>query len=359
VVEEAALPDIASYVGPWWVPVVYIIIVGHITNLCVTLYLHRSATHEGVKFAPPIEHFMRLWLWLTTGMKTREWVAVHRKHHAFADREGDPHSPHTEGLAEIVFGGVFFYREEAKNEETLEKYGRGCPDDSLERHVYTGRPFLGLLLMLGVDIVLFGIGWGMIAWACMAVWVPIFGNVINGVGHAVGYRNFETKDESRNIIPLGLWIVGEELHNNHHADPRSAKFRAKWYEFDIGWVYIKLLSWIRLAHVIYARQVSASEFAERYYRRATDAAAELTATASAAARRATGAAEAMTATASAAAKRAHLAAGEAAKRAQEAAGEAARKAHEAAGEAARRAQGAAVAAAEAIRPIQDPRPAVE
>jgi stearoyl-CoA desaturase (delta-9 desaturase) len=280
---------------------------------------------------------------------------VHRKHHAFADREGDPHSPHTEGLAEIVFGGVFFYREEAKNEQTLEKYGRGCPEDWMERHVYTPRPFLGLLLMLGVDILLFGIGWGLIAWACMAVWIPIFGNVINGVGHAVGYRNFDTKDESRNIIPLGLWIVGEELHNNHHADPRSAKFRAKWYEFDIGWVYIKLLSWVRLAQVIYARDVSAREFAERYYRRATDAAAELTA----AARRASGAVEEMTANASAAARRAQLAAGGAARRAQEAAGGAARKAHEAAGEAARRAQGAAAAAAGAIRSQPDPRPVIE
>ena len=337
VVEEAALPEIVSFAGPWWVPVLYIVILGHITNLCVTLYLHRSATHEGVKFAPPIEHFMRLWLWLTTGMKTREWVAVHRKHHAFADREGDPHSPYTEGLAEIVFGGVFFYREEAKNEQTLEKYGRGCPDDWVERHLYTGRPFIGLLVMLTVDILLFGIGWGLIAWASMTVWIPIFGNVINGVGHAIGYRNFETKDESRNIIPLGLWIVGEELHNNHHADPRSAKFRAKWYEFDIGWVYIKLLSWVRLAHVIYARDVSARVFAERYYRRASDAAAELTASASAAARRASGAAEAVTASASAAAKRAQVAAGEAAKRAHE----------------------AASAAADAMRPIQDPRPVVD
>jgi stearoyl-CoA desaturase (Delta-9 desaturase) len=353
IVEEAELAGIASFAGPWWIPILYIVIVGHISNLCVTLYLHRSATHEGVKFAPPIEHFMRLWLWLTTGMNTREWVAVHRKHHAYADREGDPHSPQTEGLAEIVFGGVFFYREEAKNEQTLEKYGRGCPDDWLERHVYTARPFLGLLLMLATDILLFGIGWGLIAWACMAVWIPIFGNVINGVGHAVGYRNFDTKDESRNIIPLGLWIVGEELHNNHHADPRSAKFRAKWFEFDIGWAYIKALSWIRLAKVIYAREVSAREFGERYYRRATDAAAELTASASAAARRASDAVEEMTASASAAARRAS----DAVEEMTASASAAARRAQVAAGEAARRAQEAAAAA---IRPHQsDPRPVIE
>jgi stearoyl-CoA desaturase (Delta-9 desaturase) len=313
------MPDFAAFAEPWWVAVLYIIVVGHISNLCVTLYLHRSATHEGVKFAPPVEHFMRAWLWLTTGMNTKEWVAVHRKHHAYADREGDPHSPHTEGLLEIVCGGVFFYREEAKNADTLEKYGRGCPEDFIERRLYTPRPALGILIMLLVDLYLFGIGWGLIAWACMAVWIPIFGNVINGVGHAIGYRNFDTKDESRNIIPLGLWIVGEELHNNHHADPRSAKFKAKWYEFDIGWVYIKLLSWVRLARVIYARNVSAAEFAEKYYKRATVAAAEVSASASAAARRAGESAAEMKASASAAARRAHVAANEAARRASEAA----------------------------------------
>ncbi|HSJ09318.1 MAG TPA: fatty acid desaturase, partial [Longimicrobiales bacterium] len=304
------MPGFAAFAEPWWVPVLYIIVVGHVSNLCVTLYLHRSATHEGVKFAPPVEHFMRAWLWLTTGMNTKEWVAVHRKHHAYADREGDPHSPHTEGLLEIVCGGVFFYREEAKNAETLEKYGRGCPEDAIEMKLYTPRPAMGILIMLFVDVFLFGIGWGLIAWACMAVWIPIFGNVINGVGHHAGYRNFETKDESRNIIPLGIWIVGEELHNNHHADPRSAKFKAKWYEFDIGWMYIQLLAAVRLAKVIYARNVTAREFAEKYYRRASEAATEVSVTASTAARRAQEAAAEMGASASAAARRAHDAAAE-------------------------------------------------
>jgi hypothetical protein len=196
--------------------------------------------------------------------------------------------------------------------------------------------------MLLVDIYLFGIGWGLIAWACMAVWLPIFGNVINGVGHYTGYRNFDTKDESRNIIPLGLWIVGEELHNNHHADPRSAKFKAKWYEFDVGWVYIRLLSAVRLAKVIYARNVSAVEFREKYYKRASDAAAEVGATAGAAARRA------------------QVAAGDAAKRAQVVAGDAAKRAHVAAGDAARRAQLAAEAAGEAAAEVVRPtRPAVD
>ena len=267
------MPGFAALAQPWWVPILYIIVVGHITNLCVTLYLHRSATHEGVVFHPIVRDFMRVWLWLTTGMNTREWVAVHRKHHAFSDREGDPHSPANEGLLEIVFGGVFFYREATKDREMVEKYGKGCPDDRLERHVLTGHSFWGLFVVMGIDIYLFGLDWGLVAWSAMAVWMPVFGNVINGIGHALGYRNFETKDASRNIIPIGLWIVGEELHNNHHADPRSAKFRAKWYEFDIGWMYIQLLSALKLASVIYARDVSAREFADKYYIRATHAAA--------------------------------------------------------------------------------------
>jgi stearoyl-CoA desaturase (Delta-9 desaturase) len=265
------MPGFAPFAQPWWVPVLFIVIVGHITNLCVTLYLHRSATHEGVKFHPAVEHLMRLWLWLTTGMNTRQWVACHRKHHAFSDREGDPHSPVNEGLLEIVFGGVFFYREAVKDQEMIDKYGRGCPEDWMERKVYGPFPFGGILLMMAVDLALFGLGWGLVAWSCMAVWIPIFGNVINGVGHALGYRNFDTKDHSRNIVPIGIWIVGEELHNNHHADPKSAKFKAKWYEFDIGWMYIRMLSAVRLANVIYARNVSAREFADKYYQRAATA----------------------------------------------------------------------------------------
>ena len=275
------MPEFGSLATNWWVPVLYIIIVGHITNLCVTLYLHRSATHEGVKFHPAVEHFMRFWLWMTTGIVTVEWVAVHRKHHAFSDREGDPHSPVEEGVLAIVFGGVFFYREAAADKETLTKYGRGCPTDWVERKVYTGNHALGLLLMACVDLMLFGLPWGVVVFSAMAVWIPIFGNVINGVGHAIGYRNFDTKDSSRNIIPVGLWIVGEELHNNHHADPKSASFRAKWYEFDIGWVYIKLLSWVKLAKVIYARNLSAKEFASKYYAKAADSMSSARANASA------------------------------------------------------------------------------
>jgi stearoyl-CoA desaturase (delta-9 desaturase) len=266
------MPEFGSLAFAWWVPVLYIVVLGHITNLCVTLYLHRSATHEGVKFHPIVEGFMRTWLWLTTGIVTVEWVAVHRKHHAFSDREGDPHSPVEEGLFAITFGGVFFYREAAADKDTLTKYGRGCPTDWAERNIFTRNRMLGLMIMACIDLMLFGLPWGVVVFSAMAVWIPIFGNVINGIGHAIGYRNFDTKDASRNIIPVGLWIVGEELHNNHHADPRSASFRAKWYEFDIGWVYIKLLSWVRLAKVIYARKLTAKEFAAKYYEKAADAA---------------------------------------------------------------------------------------
>ncbi|MDX1396758.1 MAG: fatty acid desaturase [Gemmatimonadota bacterium] len=259
------MPGYGALSTPWWVPVVYVIALGHITNVCNTLYLHRNQTHGGVEFHPVVAHAMRFWLWLTTSIVTREWVAVHRKHHAFADREGDPHSPVVEGLAAIAFNGLFFYRKAARDPETLEKYGKGTPDDWIERHVYTGKRTLGLFIMLALDIWLFGWAVGLIVWSCMAIWIPIMGNIINGIGHALGYRTFETRDHSHNIYPWGMWIVGEELHNNHHADPRSAKFKANWWEFDIGWAYIRVLSLLRLANVIYARSVSAREFAARYY----------------------------------------------------------------------------------------------
>jgi stearoyl-CoA desaturase (delta-9 desaturase) len=273
------MPGFAILAEPWWVPVLWVLAFGHITNLCVTLYLHRSATHEGVVFHPAVRNFMRFWLWLTTGMITKQWVAVHRKHHAFSDREGDPHSPAVEGLLEIVFGGVFFYKNAVSDKEMVEKYGKGCPEDWIEYNVFQKFPFGGLATMMVVNTFLFGLPTGLVVWAGMAVWIPIMGNIINGIGHAVGYRNFATKDESRNIVPLGLLIVGEELHNNHHADPRSAKFKAKWYEFDVGWVYIRMLSALRLAKVIYARRISAREFAEKYYSVASEKAANASAAA--------------------------------------------------------------------------------
>jgi stearoyl-CoA desaturase (delta-9 desaturase) len=240
------MPGYAVLAHPWWVPLLFVLAVGHAQNICVTLYLHRSATHEGVKFRPAVEHLMRLWLWLTSAVVTREWVAVHRKHHAFADKEGDPHSPAVAGFWGIVLGGVFFYQRAARDPALVEKYGDGCPDDWVERHLYQGKRLLGLALMLVVDIYLFGIVLGPLVWSAMAIWMPIMGNIINGVGHALGYRNFG-------------------LHNNHHADPRSAKFKARWFEFDIGWIYIKILSFLKLARVVYARSQNAKEFAAKHY----------------------------------------------------------------------------------------------
>ena len=261
------MPGYAALSTPWWVPVAYVLALGHITNICITLFLHRGQTHGGVEFRPVVAHAMRLWLWLTTAIVTREWVAVHRKHHAFADREGDPHSPVVEGLAPILLNGLFFYRRSARDPETLEKYGKGTPDDWIERHVYGNdrTRSIGIFLVLALDVFLFGPALGLVVWSFMAIWVPLMGNIINGLGHAVGYRTFDTRDHSRNIYPWGMWIVGEELHNNHHADPRSAKFRARWWEFDIGWAYIRALSLLKLADVIYARSVSAREFAAKYY----------------------------------------------------------------------------------------------
>ncbi len=238
----------------WWIPIVFVVIMGHITNVCVTLFLHRSQTHRSVNFHALASIPMRIWLWLTTSIVTKEWVAVHRKHHAFADREGDPHSPLIEGLRNIVIKGAFYYRKAIGQPGMLEKYGKGTPNDWLERHILTRRNTLGIILLLGIDLYLFGIMVGAIVWGVQMIWIPFWAaGVINGIGHAIGYRNFEVKDESRNIAPLAIWLGGEELHNNHHADPHSAKFKAKWYEFDVGWFYIRLLALVRLAKVQYAR----------------------------------------------------------------------------------------------------------
>ncbi len=331
------MPGFAVLAEPWWVPILWVMVFGHITNLCVTLYLHRSATHEGVVFHPAVRNVMRFWLWLTTGMITKQWVACHRKHHAFSDREGDPHSPAVEGLLEVVFGGVFFYKNAVSDREMVEKYGKGCPEDWIEHNLFQKFTFGGLASMMLVDTYLFGLPIGLVVWVCMAVWIPIMGNIINGIGHAIGYRNFATKDESRNIVPLGLIIVGEELHNNHHADPRSAKFKAKWYEFDAGWLYIRLLSAMRLAKVIYARSVTAKEFAEKYYHTASEKAAN----ASAAAREA----------AAVASVRAKEAAGMAGAKAKEAAEAASARAKEAAEAVSARAREAARAALPEDRPL--------
>lgn len=219
-----------------------------ITIACVTLYLHRSQAHRAVTFHPVVAHFMRLWLWLTTGMNTKEWVAVHRKHHQASDTPTDPHSPQIYGIWTVLFKGALLYVK-AKQDPEVMKLGVGTPDDWVERNIYTPHPLAGILLMLVIDLLLFG-PVGFIVWGVQMLWIPFWAaGVINGLAHWVGYRNYNTKDTSRNLSPLGIWIGGEELHNNHHGDGANANFSTKWYEVDIGWVYISVLKFLRLAKV--------------------------------------------------------------------------------------------------------------
>jgi stearoyl-CoA desaturase (delta-9 desaturase) len=228
--------------------ILYILIVTHITIACVTLFLHRSQAHRGVEFHPVVSHFMRFWLWLTTGMVTRQWVAVHRKHHRFTEQDGDPHSPHVHGFWRVLFTGAGLYHLASKDSAMVTQYGAGTPDDWVERNIYSKHSKLGILLMLLIDMVLFG-WWGLVVWGIQMIWIPFWAaGVINGIGHWTGYRNGITKDHSRNISPLGIVIGGEELHNNHHLDPANPRLSRRWFEFDIGWAYIRLLSVLRLAH---------------------------------------------------------------------------------------------------------------
>ena len=224
---------------------IFILIMTHITIVCVTLYLHRSQSHRSVTFHPVVAHFMRFWLWMTTGMNTREWVAVHRKHHQAADTLYDPHSPKIYGIFTVLFMGAFLYVQAKKDPEVL-KLGIGTPNDWVERKVYTAHPYLGILLMLAVDLLLFGL-MGLVIWGIQMIWIPFWAaGVINGLAHWWGYRNYNVADTSRNLLPIGIWIGGEELHNNHHGDGASAKFSKKSWEFDIGWFYIKLLATVKL-----------------------------------------------------------------------------------------------------------------
>ncbi len=243
------LPFFGALGTTWWQPIVFLVVAGHFTNVCVSLFLHRSQTHGGVRISATASIPMRLWLWLSTSIRTKEWVAVHRKHHAFADLPGDPHSPVLEGLFNIVAKGYFYYRKAAREPGILEKYGRGTPNDWLERHLVGRLSWLGIVTMLTVDVYLFGFFIGPLVWAGQMLWIPFWaGGIVNGVGHHTGYRNFSIKGASRNIIPIAILLGGEELHNNHHADPSSAKFKARWFEFDIGWTYLRLLSLLGLAH---------------------------------------------------------------------------------------------------------------
>jgi stearoyl-CoA desaturase (delta-9 desaturase) len=225
------------------------LVMTHITIVCVTLYLHRSQAHRGLEFHPILSHLMRLWLWLTTGMVTKQWVAIHRKHHRFTDVEGDPHSPVVYGLREILFKGVSYYYQEGKNANVIMQYGVGTPNDWIERNLYTPHSRWGILLMLVIDLVLFGL-WGLLVWGVQMLWIPFWAaGVVNGVGHAVGYRNHETTDQSRNIVPWGIIIGGEELHNNHHRRPADPKLSHQWWEFDIGWLWLTVFRLLGLAKV--------------------------------------------------------------------------------------------------------------
>jgi stearoyl-CoA desaturase (delta-9 desaturase) len=231
----------------WLEIVIFTLAVTHITIAGVTIYLHRCQAHRAVELHPIVSHFFRFWLWLTTGMVTKEWAAIHRKHHAKCETEEDPHSPQTRGLSTVLWQGADLYRNSAKDIPLLNRYGHGCPDDWVERHVYTGRSALGVSLMLITNVLLFGIV-GAAVWAVQMMWIPFFAaGVVNGIAHFWGYRNFKSPDTSANLIPWGILIGGEELHNNHHAHATSPKLSSRWYEFDIGWMYIRILQAFGLA----------------------------------------------------------------------------------------------------------------
>ena len=249
-------PEVLSFLStgvldwPVWKIVVAALVMTHITIAGVTIYLHRCQAHRALDLHPVVSHFFRFWLWATTGMQTREWAAIHRKHHAKCETAEDPHSPQVKGIRKVLLEGAELYMEEGNNDETLEKYGRGTPEDWVEHNVYSKFVWHGVGLMLVADWILFGVGFGTTVWAVQMLWIPIFAaGVINGIGHFSGYRNYDCADASRNIVPWGILIGGEELHNNHHTYATSAKLSSRWYEFDIGWMYIRILSALKLATV--------------------------------------------------------------------------------------------------------------
>lgn len=232
-----------------WQVFIFTMVVTHITIASVTIFLHRCQAHRALELHAIPSHFFRFWLWLTTGQVTKEWAAIHRKHHAKCETEEDPHSPVTRGIKKVLFEGAELYRAECKNLETMEKYGHGTPDDWMERNIYTRFSWQGVALMLIIDFMLFGVI-GITVWAVQMLWIPVTAaGIINGIGHYWGYRNYDCVDASRNIIPFGILIGGEELHNNHHTFGTSAKLSSKWYEFDIGWLYIRGLEVVGLAKV--------------------------------------------------------------------------------------------------------------
>mgnify|MGYP006268509225 FL=1 len=233
----------------WWQITLFTLLATHVTIAAVTIFLHRCQAHRALDLHPIASHFFRFWLWLTTGMVTKEWASIHRKHHAKCETSEDPHSPQILGIGTVLTRGAELYRDEAKNQETMQKFGHGTPDDWLERNIYAKFSWQGVAIMLIIDVFLFG-GIGLTVWAVQMLWIPITAaGVINGIGHFWGYRNFDCEDASTNIVPWGILIGGEELHNNHHTFATSAKLSNKWYEFDIGWLYIRMMSVVGLATV--------------------------------------------------------------------------------------------------------------
>ncbi|WP_114636399.1 acyl-CoA desaturase [Polynucleobacter necessarius] len=233
----------------WWQITVFILVATHITIAAVTIFLHRCQAHRALDLHPIVSHFFRFWLWLTTGMVTKEWAAIHRKHHAKCETVDDPHSPQVLGINTVLSRGAELYKKEATNKETLDKFGHGTPDDWIEHNIYSKFSWQGVAIMLIIDVLLFG-AVGLTVWAVQMLWIPITAaGIINGIGHYWGYRNFDCEDASRNIVPWGILIGGEELHNNHHTFATSAKLSNKWYEFDIGWMYIQTMSAVGLATV--------------------------------------------------------------------------------------------------------------
>jgi stearoyl-CoA desaturase (Delta-9 desaturase) len=235
---------------PWWGHVLAALALTHVTIAAVTIYLHRHQAHRALDLHPVVSHFFRFWLWLTTGMVTKEWAAIHRKHHAKCETPEDPHSPKVYGINRVLWTGVFLYVKESFNKDTLERYGHGTPDDWIERNLYSRSAVFGVSFLLALNMLVFGVVPGALIWLTQIAWIPFWAaGVINGVGHFFGYRNHGVTDASTNILPWGILIGGEELHNNHHAFASSARLSYKWYEFDIGWMYIRILETFGLATV--------------------------------------------------------------------------------------------------------------
>jgi len=246
---------------PWWGYVLVVLGLTHITIASVTIFLHRHQAHRALDLHAIPSHFFRLWLWMTTGMVTKEWAAIHRKHHAKCETAEDPHSPQILGINRVLWGGVFLYVKESRNKDTMERYGHGTPDDWMERNIYTPGQKVGIVLMLAIDMAVFGVVPGALMWGVQMIWIPFWAaGVINGLGHFWGYRNYDCVDASTNLVPWGILIGGEELHNNHHSFATSAKLSSKWYEFDIGWMYIRIMEMLGLAKV--KKTIPQPKFAE-------------------------------------------------------------------------------------------------